>query len=94
VNRKVSPKWFAEATRAMQEVVEWAPRITTPILVMHGTDDKLVSVAATQRMFERIESRDKELVIYPGFYHELFNEPEKQEVFERVTEWLDKKAIE
>jgi alpha-beta hydrolase superfamily lysophospholipase len=25
VNRKVSPKWFAEATRAMQEVSEWAP---------------------------------------------------------------------
>jgi alpha-beta hydrolase superfamily lysophospholipase len=28
----------------------------------------------------------------PGFYHELFNEPEKQDVFERVTEWLDKRA--
>ena len=94
VNRKVSPKWFAEATRAMQEVAEWAPRITTPVLVMHGTDDKLASVSATQRMFERIESRDKELVIYPGFYHELFNEPEKQDVFERVTEWLDKRAVE
>jgi alpha-beta hydrolase superfamily lysophospholipase len=94
VNRKVSPKWFAEATRAMQEAAEWAPRITMPVLVMHGTDDKLASVAATQRMFERIESADKELVIYPGFYHELFNEPEKQEVFERVTEWLDKRAVE
>jgi alpha-beta hydrolase superfamily lysophospholipase len=33
-------------------------------------------------------------VIYPGYYHELFNEPEKQEVFERVTEWLDKRAVE
>jgi alpha-beta hydrolase superfamily lysophospholipase len=93
VNRKVSPKWFAETTRAMQEVAEWAPRITTPVLVMHGTDDKLASVAATQRMFERIKSPDKELVIYPGFYHELFNEPEKQEVFERVTEWLNKRAV-
>ncbi len=94
VNRKVSPKWFAEATRAMQEVAEWAPRITTPVLVMHGTGDKLASLAATQRMFELIESRDKELVIYPGFYHELFNEPEKQDVFDRVTEWLDKRAVE
>ena len=92
VNRKVSPKWFAEAKRAMQEVAEWAPRITAPMLVMHGTDDRLASVAATQRLFERIESPDKELVIYPGFYHELFNEPEKQDVFERVTEWLDKRV--
>jgi alpha-beta hydrolase superfamily lysophospholipase len=91
VNRKVSPKWFAEATRAMQEVAEWGPRITLPLLVMHGTDDRLASVDATKRMFDRLASADKELVIYPGFYHELFNEPEKQDVFDRVTEWLGKR---
>lgn len=92
VNRKVSGKWFAEATRAMKEVAEWASQITTPVLVMHGTEDKLASVDATKRLFERIGSSDKELVIYPGFYHELFNEPEKQEVFDRVTDWLDKRS--
>lgn len=92
VNRKVSAKWFAEATRAMQEVAERASQITTPVLVMHGTEDRLASVEATRRVFERIGSSDKELVIYPGFYHELFNEPEKQEVFERVTGWLDRRS--
>jgi alpha-beta hydrolase superfamily lysophospholipase len=60
---------------------------------MHGTDDRLASVDATRRMFERISSPDKELVIYPGFYHELFNEPEKQDVFERVTDWMDKRDV-
>ncbi len=92
VNRKVSTKWFAEATRAMEEVAQWAPQIKTPILVMHGTEDRLASVDATNRLFENIASSDKELVIYSGFYHELFNEPEKQQVFERVTEWLEKRA--
>jgi len=92
VNRKVSTKWFSEATRAMREAAEQAPKITTPILVMHGTEDRLASVDATRRVFERMGSKDKELVIYPGFYHELFNEPEKQDVFERVTEWLNARA--
>ena len=92
VNRKVSSKWFAEATRAMEEVNEWAPRITLPLIVMHGTEDRLASVEAAKRLFERIGASDKELVIYPGFYHELFNEPEKQEIFDRVTEWLDKRV--
>ena len=94
VNRKVSTKWFAEATRAMamSEVAGSAPRITTPILVLHGTEDKLASVDATKRLFERIRSSDRELVIYPGFYHELFNEPGKQKVFERVTDWLDTRS--
>lgn len=91
VNRKVSTTWFAEASRAMREVAERAREIKTPVLVMHGTDDRLASVDATKRMFKNIGSPDKELVIYPGFYHELFNEPEKREVFDRVTEWMEKR---
>jgi alpha-beta hydrolase superfamily lysophospholipase len=92
VNRKVSPKWFTEATKAMHEITDWASEISTPLLVMHGTEDRLASVEATKRIFETIKSTDKELMIYPGFYHELFNEPEKQDVFERVTEWLGKRT--
>jgi acylglycerol lipase len=92
VNRKVSTRWFAEATRAMEEVARRASEIKTPILVMHGTEDRLASVEATKRLFENVGTSDKELVIYPGFYHELFNEPEKQEVFERLSDWLDKRA--
>ena len=88
VHRKVSPKWFAEATRAMAELQEWAGQIRTPILVMHGTDDRLASVEATKALFARIGSADKELAIYEGYYHELFNEPEKQKLYERVTAWL------
>jgi alpha-beta hydrolase superfamily lysophospholipase len=59
VNRKVSAKWFSEAKQAMQEVAEWAPQIKVPVLVMHGTDDRLASVDATKRVFERIGSEDK-----------------------------------
>lgn len=94
VSRKVSANWFAEATRAMQELNEWAPRITLPLIVMHGTEDRLASVDATRSLFERIGSSDKEIVIYPNFYHELFNEPEKQDVFDRVTAWIDKRMPE
>jgi alpha-beta hydrolase superfamily lysophospholipase len=89
VNRLVSAKWFAEATKAMQEVVAWAGDIKTPMLVMHGTEDMLASVEATKALFEAVGSSDKELVILPGFYHELFNEPEKESVYERVSDWLE-----
>lgn len=94
VNRKVSPKWFAEAVRAMEEVKVRATDIRTPILVMHGTADKLASVEATKTLFARIGSNDKELAIYDGYYHELFNEPEKQDLFDRVTEWLSQRVME
>ena len=73
----------------MQEVVSWAGEIKTPMLVMHGTEDQLASVEATKTLFEAVGSPDKELVILPGFYHELFNEPEKQVVYERVSDWFE-----
>lgn len=92
VNRKVSAKWFAEAGRAMTEMKDWAPRVSLPVLIMHSTKDQIANVDSTRELFERLGSLDKELEIYEGFYHELFNEPEKHEVFERVTNWLDKRA--
>jgi alpha-beta hydrolase superfamily lysophospholipase len=92
VNRVVSPRWFTEVTQAMVEIKQWAPRITVPLLVMHGTEDKLARVEATKKLFEHLGSKDKELGIYQGYYHELFNEPEKQQIFDRVSTWLDKHA--
>jgi alpha-beta hydrolase superfamily lysophospholipase len=94
VNRKVSAKWFSEAKQAMHEAVEWASEIKIPVLVMHGTDDRFASVEATQKIFERIGSTDKELTILSGYYHELFNEPERQDIFKRVTKWLGKHTAE
>ena len=90
VNRVVSTRWFTEATKAMEEIKQWAPRITVPLLVMHGTEDKLARVESTRALFEQLGSKEKELGIYQGYYHELFNEPEKQQIFDRVSTWLDK----
>jgi alpha-beta hydrolase superfamily lysophospholipase len=92
VNRKISARWFAEAGRAMQEMKQMASQVWLPVLIMHGTKDKIASVDATKKIFEPLGSSDKELEIYEGFYHELFNEPEKHEVFERVTKWIDQRA--
>ncbi len=89
VNRLVSFRWFTEMTRAMREVREIGPALTLPLLVMHGTGDKIVSFDASKRLFDHIESKDKEFVAYPGYYHELFNEPEKAEIYLKVTEWID-----
>src|SRR5262249_14748641 len=88
VRRVVSARWFSEATRAMRSMPEEVPRIQVPVLMLHGTEDKVASVDATRDVFDRIGSRDKELKLYPGLYHELFNEPEKQDIFQTVGGWL------
>jgi alpha-beta hydrolase superfamily lysophospholipase len=88
VRRVVSARWFSEATRAMESIRAAVPSITAPVLILHGTQDRLAAVDATRAVFGLIGSRDKQLKIYPGFYHELFNEPEKQDIFQTVGDWL------
>jgi alpha-beta hydrolase superfamily lysophospholipase len=34
-------------------------------------------------------SKDKMLEIYPGMYHEVFNEPDRMRVLQEVETWLE-----
>ncbi|HVF91879.1 MAG TPA: lysophospholipase [Blastocatellia bacterium] len=92
VNRLVSARWFAEITEAMREARGIGSSLTLPLLVLQGTGDRLISEEGTKRLFEAVESKDKELKLYAGYYHELFNEPEKWEIYELVADWLDARA--
>lgn len=64
------------------------PTLTMPTLVIHGGDDTLAEPDGS-RMVERLAgSEDLTVKILPGVYHEIFNEPEKDEVIAEVVEWL------
>ena len=65
-----------------------APTITAPLLVVHGEDDQLVSAEGSRRLVECIGSEDVELKVYPELYHEVFNEPEREQVLDDVTAWI------
>ena len=71
---------------------EGADRISLPLLVLHGSEDRSVPVEASRFVHERAASPDKALVIFPGLYHEILNEPEREEVFATIDRWLDERA--
>jgi alpha-beta hydrolase superfamily lysophospholipase len=66
-----------------------AAEIVMPVLIMQGSMDKLVDPDGAQLMFDIIGSSDKALKIYPGLYHEIFNEPERDQVFSDMQSWLE-----
>ncbi|CQD03998.1 lysophospholipase [Mycobacterium lentiflavum] len=78
--------------RAMLEVSETmpqrAPALTAPLLVVHGECDRLVPVAGSRRLVECVGSTDVTLKVYPGLYHEVFNEPEQDQVLDDVVGWI------
>ena len=51
VGKMVSTRWFTEAINAMDELKHAALQISAPLLVMHGTEDKLANVEATKNLF-------------------------------------------
>ena len=59
------------------------------ILYLHGGDDRIVPAKSSQLLYEKSNSKDKKLIIYPDLYHEIFNEIERQQVYDDLKEWLE-----
>jgi alpha-beta hydrolase superfamily lysophospholipase len=69
---------------ADQHASEW----TLPVLFMHGEKDQLGFVEGAREFAGKIQG-DCILKIWPGLFHEVHNEPEKEQVFEFLRNWLD-----
>ncbi len=65
------------------------PRITLPVLIMHGTGDKATMYQGSQFFFDTAGSNDKTLKLYDGHYHDLLNDYGKEEVFADIRGWID-----
>ncbi|KAG7396770.1 hypothetical protein PHYBOEH_001798 [Phytophthora boehmeriae] len=65
-----------------------------PLLVLQGTEDKVTSVRVVEEFMGRAANKDKELKLFPGLFHCLWNEPEKQQVMEYASNWLNARFTE
>ena len=63
---KVDARTGATLLAAGQRVIAAAGRVTTPILVLQGGDDRVSAVAGTRAAFAAIGSEDKSLEVYDG----------------------------
>jgi lysophospholipase len=72
----------------MSKLEAQLPSITLPLLILQGSEDKLVNEAGARILYEKAGSKDKTLKIYEGFYHEVHNEPGNARVFADIEAWL------
>ena len=86
----IRARMLAELISASERLIERLPEIKLPILALHGGDDQLTAPEGSQLLFDNCQSEDKQLHIYPGLYHEIFNEKEKRSIYKTVVEWLKK----
>lgn len=82
----------AEILRAGDLARAGFEQVRTPLLILHGTADRVAAVEASQELFQRAEATDKTLHLYPGLYHEVLNEPEEEQVLADLIQWIDERT--
>jgi alpha-beta hydrolase superfamily lysophospholipase len=85
---KISARLGAELINRMEMLATKIPKLSLPMLIMYGTADHLSNPSGSRMLFERAGSKDKELKTYENYYHEIFNEPGREQVFSDMAEWL------
>jgi alpha-beta hydrolase superfamily lysophospholipase len=85
---KIRARLGSELIEAMQKLTDIMAKINLPVLIMHGSADRLSNPEGSEFLYEKIGSEDKTLKVYEGFYHEIFNEPRRMEVFKDMESWL------
>ena len=86
---KMTARKVSELFHAMSHIQRHAGEITLPMLLLHGEADSMASAEGSRFLDAHIGSLDKTLTIYPGLYHEIFNEPEREQVLGDVLDWCD-----
>ena len=86
---KIRARLGGELLNAMQEIQSRMPQIKLPVLVMHGSADRLSNPNGSQMLYQGISSEDRTLKQYQGCYHEIFNEPEHEMVLSDLENWLN-----
>lgn len=59
-----------------------------PILLLHGSDDKICPMSASKLIYEKAGSPDKTLKIYEDLYHEIHNETLYGRIMSDIIEWI------
>ena len=86
---KLPARTVAELSRTIDGFPDAVTKFKLPMLVMHGTADRLVPIAGSEMVVGRAGSGDKTFKRYDGLFHEILNEPERQQVLDDIADWLD-----
>jgi len=78
--------------RIMTGITGWvlahAGEFSLPLLLLHGNADVLAFPSSSTEVAAALKEKCT-LVLWDDAYHELHNEPEKEEVFKTMTQWMN-----
>ncbi|WEA01777.1 alpha/beta hydrolase [Mucilaginibacter sp. SJ] len=69
--------------------IEHADQLHIPLLIMHGTADAFTDIEGSRQFNGKAPRALAYMLEWPGAYHELHNEPEREEILGAAVNWLE-----
>jgi alpha-beta hydrolase superfamily lysophospholipase len=88
VYRTMTSSLAVELLTSIPRVASRAVEVQVPVLMLHGSDDPLCPIEGSRAFYGGLRVPGSAFRAYPGLRHEIFNEPERERVYEDVLEWL------
>jgi alpha-beta hydrolase superfamily lysophospholipase len=89
IHQKPGPARTAAALLgALTEIQARMEEVEVPLLLLHGTADKVTEPSGSEALSKRARSKDVTWKSYPGFFHDLVHEPEGAQVRGDIRAWL------
>ncbi|HEY3364365.1 MAG TPA: alpha/beta hydrolase [Symbiobacteriaceae bacterium] len=88
VGTKATPRWYTECMHAAGECAGLASGLKLPALFLQAGGDLLVDPEATRQVYNRTGHDRKSFKLYADRYHEILNDPGKEEVLADISHWL------
>ena len=88
-NESQPSETVAELVRADELLKKSFGQITLPLLILHGTADKVTKPSGSKEFYEKAGSSDKTLKLYEGHFHDLLADVGKQQVMADIQAWID-----
>jgi lysophospholipase len=92
VHHKVSARLYRELSLELKKTTLMAKNISQSVLLLQAGEDQIVSKEASIAFYNSLNSKDKELEIYPSLFHEILNESSRETVFNRIADWISRRA--
>lgn len=91
VHDKISPNFSLTFIDTGKWAIQNAKHFTTPILLAHGTSDKIIDYKGSETFAKHCQQA--ELKLYEGGYHELHNDYCREEVLQNILDWVNDQII-
>jgi acylglycerol lipase len=78
----------AELLGAMQRIEQGRASLRLPVLIWHGTEDKLTEPDGSRAFGAHVGSPDRTLTLYEGSYHETLNDLDRERVIGALLGWI------